>query len=647
MKGQVNKLKFFLERLLLRGVWFHILIMASLIAGISLIAGLLAYSFTSGFEDPGKSVWWAFLRLSDPGYLGDDEGPILRTLSTVVTVLGYVVFMGALIAVMTQWLHRTMRKLESGLTSISQRDHILILGWTNRTSTIIREILLSEGRVRRFLKRIRAKKLNIVVLAEDVSAELAHELQMELGNLWNHRQITLRSGTSLRVEHLQRVDFLNASVIIIPGTDLFSDGSEVVDIKAIKTLLTISNNAHDKQISDPPLVVAEIFDARKIAVAKAAYPGRHEIVAGDMVISRLIAQNVRHQGLSFIYAELLTHNEGNELYVRDCPQFEGMTFIDITGAFKESILLGVLRTNNGKTVPILNPPHDFKIQKDDRMVVLSRSYMNSQPVNEFESVSTVTKKFIKIQNNYLKRRLLILGWNHKIPSLIHEFDSYENESFDIDILSLVEPEKREEALSRYDLNFKHVVLQQLHGDYTAVSDLNDINPAEYDNILFVANDWMDSNEESDARSIMGSLILRDLLPKTGKRPEIILELMDPGNEKLFQKDMGEVIVSPHILSHILAHVGLRRELNIVFEELFTVNGAEIYFRKPADFELDKGTMRFKDIQKAVAQYGEICLGIQTEPEKEKSNGSILLNPHPDAKFNLLNLNGIVVLTTYS
>ena len=86
---------------------------------ISVTAGILAYIFTSGFESLGKSTWWASLRLSDPGYLGDDEGVLLRSVSTVVTVLGYVVFMGALIAIMTQWLHRTMRKLESGLTSIS------------------------------------------------------------------------------------------------------------------------------------------------------------------------------------------------------------------------------------------------------------------------------------------------------------------------------------------------------------------------------------------------------------------------------------------------------------------------------------------------------------------------------------------------
>jgi hypothetical protein len=62
------------------------------------------------------------------------------------------------------------------------------------------------------------------------------------------------------------------------------------------------------------------------------------------------------------------------------------------------------------------------------------------------------------------------------------------------------------------------------------------------------------------------------------KPEILIELMDPENEKLFRQHRGEVLISPLILSHILAHVAFRRDLNIVFNELFTFGGAEIYFR---------------------------------------------------------------------
>lgn len=646
MAGILNRFKFFLERMLLRGAQFQLLIIAMLIVLISVTAGFLAYLFVPGFESLGKSAWWAFLRLSDPGYLGDDEGVFLRTISTIVTVLGYVVFMGALIAILTQWLHRTMKKLESGLTSISQKNHILILGWTNRTTAIVREILISEGRVRRFLRRIGANRLNIVILAEDVSTELAHELSEEMGDLWSQRHITLRSGTSLRLEHLQRVDFMNAAVILVPGTDFTSEGSEVVDTRAVKTLMTISNHAMQQGRGEPPLVVTEIFDDRKIAVAKAAYQGEKEIVAGDSMISRLITQNVRHQGLSYIYSELLTHNEGNEIYIRDFPQFVGVPFRNATTAFSQGILLGALSRENKTLIPRLNPPSEYEVRAGDRMVVLARSFKEAEPNENFEKLDLPSKTFEKVENEHIQRRLLILGWNHKIPSLIREFDSYEHEKFDIDILSLVPADRREEHLSRYDLNLQHVNLRHLQGDYTAPSDLKRIRPEGYDNVLFVGNDWLDSNEESDARAIMGSLILRGMLPPDKRTPKVIMELMDPENEKLFSRQTGEVIISPLILSHILAHVALRRELNSVFEELFTVGGAEFYFKEPAFYGIKRPELSFRELQNRVAQFGEICVGVRLIAGDGERNGGIRLNPAPDSMWNLNGLDKLVVLTTY-
>jgi hypothetical protein len=51
-------------------------------------AGLLVVLFDPGFDDTAGAIWWSFLRLSDPGYLGDDEGVVSVTISTVVTVQG-------------------------------------------------------------------------------------------------------------------------------------------------------------------------------------------------------------------------------------------------------------------------------------------------------------------------------------------------------------------------------------------------------------------------------------------------------------------------------------------------------------------------------------------------------------------------------
>ena len=242
-----NRFKFFIERLLQRGAHFQLLIIAVLILLVSLIGGFLAYTMSSEFKIFKDSVWWAFLRLSDPGYLGDDKGLILMTVSTIVTVLGYVLFMGALIAIMTQWLNSTMKKLELGLTPITRNDHFLILDWTNRTPTIVKELILSEGRVKRFLRRIGAKRLHVVILTEEVTTEIARKLREELGSCWNQKQITFRSGSSMTIDHLRRVDFTNAGVIIMPGSDFSSEGAEVLDTRTIKSLLTMSKSGNNDE----------------------------------------------------------------------------------------------------------------------------------------------------------------------------------------------------------------------------------------------------------------------------------------------------------------------------------------------------------------------------------------------------------------
>jgi hypothetical protein len=46
-----------------------------------------------------------------------------------------------------------------------------------------------------------------VILAERVDEALHQELRERLGALWNDRQVLLRSGTPLRIDHLERVTF--------------------------------------------------------------------------------------------------------------------------------------------------------------------------------------------------------------------------------------------------------------------------------------------------------------------------------------------------------------------------------------------------------------------------------------------------------
>ena len=70
-------LRFLLERLVLRGLHYRLLLSALIIGLVSLLGGLLVLVLESDISEMGDAIWWAFLRLSDPGYLGDDEGAVL------------------------------------------------------------------------------------------------------------------------------------------------------------------------------------------------------------------------------------------------------------------------------------------------------------------------------------------------------------------------------------------------------------------------------------------------------------------------------------------------------------------------------------------------------------------------------------------
>ena len=69
-----NSLVFQLEQVMVRGPLWRFALMLVLVVLVALVAGLLVRAIAPGFDSEEDAIWWAFLRLTDPGYLGDDEG---------------------------------------------------------------------------------------------------------------------------------------------------------------------------------------------------------------------------------------------------------------------------------------------------------------------------------------------------------------------------------------------------------------------------------------------------------------------------------------------------------------------------------------------------------------------------------------------
>ena len=648
-----QRLLFFLENQLIKGAKYQLLFVAVLIGLLSIIGGLLVLilSGAESVDSFSESLWWAFLRLTDPGYLGDDTGVWQRLISTVLTVAGSVIFIGALVAIMTQWLNSKMRELEQGLTPVAAENHVVILGWNNRTLPIIGEILSSSNRLVRFLKRYGSRKLQLVVMADDVTTDRVQELKDD--DLIGHRykDITLRSGDPLDYEHLERVDASNASAIIIPSHTAEPGQSISADVETFKILLSINEQATKNRNRSLPYVVSEIQDERKKAIAKQAYDGPLEIIAGDTIISRLVAQNVRQEGLSEVYKELLTQNLNNNIIIRELPDIQGIKLSAMQAAIPDAIILGIVRWEDDNYVPYLNLSEEFRFSNNDRIVLLARNYEDTEPQsinpqNNHKSEKTHNGGKPNPLIKSTSKKVLILGWNHHVPSLINEFNTYEKEHYQVDTVSLISSNARKNILEQRNIQSNQVRCHHFELDYTNEAELRNIGPAEYDNIILASSDRMNDDEEADARTIAGFLQLDHILGSQDERPQILLELFDPDNESLINRYNSEVIISPMIMSRLMAQIALRQELHAIFNELFTVGGAEITFRKPTEYNLSTGTCSFRELEIRAKAQNETALGIYRNESENQQKEKLMMNPPRDSQLMINEQVKLVVLTTY-
>ncbi len=634
-----NYIKSLLERYLVRGAHFQILAVAALIGLVSVVGGSLLRLGGDATESWGEAVWWAFLRLSDPGYLGDDVGILRRLISTIVTVLGYVLFMGSLVAIMSQWLNATIRRLEAGHTPLVRKDHVLVLGWVARTSIVIRDLLVSQGRARRFLARRGARKLHVVLLAEEVSAELQNELATRTGDVWDPAAVTLRSGTPLRGDHLERVDFLRAAAIVLPAREFGPAGARSADTHTIKTLLSLSNHPIVDDPRDLPLVVAEILDSRKTDVAQSAYAGPIEVLPSDAIVSRLIMQAIQHPGLSSVYEELLVQAGGSELYVREVPELDGQPFEALAPRFARAVCIGVVRGAEEAARTHLNPPAGFEVESGDKLIFIAGSYEDAAPSPG--APTPLERRRVEKRQPKPKAtvRVLLLGWSHKIPALISELRTYET-SYDVTVASAVSTDQRA-AMLRHVADVPNLSIKHIQADYSVPSELERLEPSTFDHVVMMGADWLGSGEESDARTLEGYLLLSRHLEKTSAEPEVVVELLDATNVGLLGERPAAVLVSPVVLSHMVAQVALRRELNVVFRELFTSGGPELIFCVASELGLE-GTVTFAEIQAAAHLRGETAIGLRLGGRR----GSIRLNPPRDEPVRLEADDEVIVLSTY-
>lgn len=121
---------------------------------------------------------------------------------------------------------------------------------------------------------------------------------------------------------------------------------------------------------------------------------------------------------------------------------------------------------------------------------------------------------------------MILGWNEHVPSLIKELTTYEDETYFIRLVSLKPLQDRKKDFGIVSELPDRIEIDHIVADYVRESVIKRIEAETFDHILMLSSDRMEEEEEADARTMVGFVLLEEVLERSVKNPSILLELAD-------------------------------------------------------------------------------------------------------------------------
>ena len=581
------------------------LVIATLI--MLLLIAMLA-SFTQDVQGVGllRLFWMGLMRTLDPGTMGGDTGSWPFLFLMLSATIGGIFVVGTLIGVLTNGIDNKLDDLRKGRSLVVEHEHTVILGWSSQIFSILSELTIAnENR----------QHACIAVLAEKDKVEMEDEIQAKVGNHHGTR-IVCRTGTPLDPVNLKIVNLNLARSIII-----LSPESGDPDSSVIKSILAIINNQNRPEW--PYHIVAAIHNRENMQVAKLVGRDEAEIILSDDLISRITAQTCRQSGLSVVYTELLDF-KGDEIYFKEEPSLSGETFGKALFMYEDSTLIG-LQTSGGQVK--LNPPMETIIQPGDRIIAISQdddtihlSNMQGLTINH-EAIRASTPRQKKPENT------LILGWNHRAPTIVQELSFYVAEGSYLHIVADMEVDQMKEDCQLCEQNGQKVTLQK--GDTTNRRVLDLLEIQKFQHVILLSYSDSLPPQEADARTLVTLLHLRDIAEKHMHSFSIVSEMLDIRNRELAEiTHVDDFIVSDRIISLMLSQVSENPALNSVFEDLFDPQGSEIYLKQVEDYVALGKPLNFYTVLESARRRGEIAIGYRLHAEagnREKSYG-VKINP---------------------
>jgi len=494
-----------------------------IISFLSVIIGALFLYVGNG--DFYLSVWDSWTYLADPGTHVAVEDGYNRTISVLITIVGMLIF-ALLIGLISDIINDKFDALKNGKTNVYEENHLLILGWSDKITSLIEQINLAE----------KGSSSSVVLLSEKEKDEMEKYLFENL----NTKNIICRNGQLDNIFDLKKVNIEKAKYILLLATD-----SEISDEFNLKVVLTIVKSL---KLTTLPITVEIKSDeySSLFQNLELTYPNLNIIYTKDS-ISRLLAQSLIYNGVTKVYNRLFDYH-GDNFNIIENTKLLGLSVLEISTTIKKDTFCGIYSSKQKRLVIEKN----YIYKKDDKLVILSNSKdtIFSLP----SKIYFDTPKFNQIKNNY---KLLIIGYNDNTNTILKELNN--SVSYDI-VIASKNNIKRDSFFDNYS-NLKIKLLQY--------SDVQELINLDIDKVLIT----YDSDDISIIKRDTNVLSILMMLRIDLQDISIVSEIFDIKTMNLVvKKDANDYIISNELISKFLTSVVYSNEIKIIITELLKSSG---------------------------------------------------------------------------
>jgi hypothetical protein len=581
---------------------------------------------------------------------------------------GGVVFFSVILGFVFDAITEKMNALKKGTGCIVESGHTLIVGWAPFASTFILEICdanSSEGGG------------TIVVLTEQPKEAVEQQFYAAISkDKLCGSKVVFRTGSGLNQVDLEKVAAsLARAILILAPDDGDPDRKDAVTLRKVLTTKCMSLSGH---------IIAELADVDNEALIKLVGGDDIETVVSHDIIGRLLLMSARTPGLAKIYGEILGF-AGDEFYMQEWEQLEGVKFGDLATRMQDAIVLGIKKTvtnkhGNLEQVVELVPDMGRELQAGEEVIVLAEDDDTYAPGLDCCDLLDIGESPDYVAPVGAVEDILVIGWRRDIRDMFNLLDHMVYPGSKLHLFADVPLDSRDRLLLESGFNpatLKNFTIVHHEGNPSNRKSINLLPVELYSSAMILADENNEmSTAQSDSQTLACLLLLRDVqrtrkstaaaasfmevaqpvclggpernsdslktVPVPGKNKDfdeefavcrIICEILDMRTQKTvatnsFFKYTSDFIQTNQMMSQSLAMVAENRTVARILAELLGADGSNLVLNKSSRY-LKKGEENcFMAIAKRAQKYDEVILGY-----KGSASGDALCQSGSDMNMN--------------